>query len=139
MWNAARAATKNSFDFHMDELKKLDVKTYEWLVKLDVRTRNKHAFNIRSKSDTLVNNIVKSFSAWILEARDKLTMMEIIKVMIMQRLQTKRDHMRRYEGRVCPRIHKKLDTFLGWRIQLFCVGFQPLKNENSVNKSGPCY
>ena len=26
MWSAARAATKNSFDFHMDELKKLDVK-----------------------------------------------------------------------------------------------------------------
>ena len=38
MWNTARVATKNSFDFHMDELKKLDVKAYEWLVKLDVRT-----------------------------------------------------------------------------------------------------
>ena len=38
-----------------------------------------------------------------------LTMMEIIRVMLMQRLQTKRDHMRRYEERVCPRIHKKLE------------------------------
>ena len=38
MWNTARVATKNSFAFHMDELKKLDVKAYEWLVKLDVRT-----------------------------------------------------------------------------------------------------
>ncbi|XP_030964766.1 uncharacterized protein LOC115986047 [Quercus lobata] len=111
MWSAARAATKNSFDFHMDELKKLDVKAYEWLVKLDVRTWSRHAFNPRSKSDTLVNNIAKSFNAWILEARDKpvLTMMEIIRVMLMQRLQTKRDHMRRYEGRVCPRIYKKLE------------------------------
>ncbi|KAL6337106.1 hypothetical protein AAG906_036420 [Vitis piasezkii] len=62
MWSAARATTKNSFDFHMDELKKLDVKAYEWLVKLD------------------------SFNGWILEARDKpvLTMMEIIRVMLMQ-------------------------------------------------------
>ncbi|XP_075665940.1 uncharacterized protein LOC142635705 [Castanea sativa] len=111
MWNAARAATKNSFDFHMDELKKLDVKAYEWLVKLDVRTWSRHAFNPRSKSDTVVNNIAESFNAWILEARDKLvlTMMEIIRVMLMQRLQTKRDHMRRYEGRVCPRIYKKLE------------------------------
>ncbi|KAK9997647.1 hypothetical protein SO802_022333, partial [Lithocarpus litseifolius] len=70
MWNAARAATKNSFDFHMDELKKLDVKAYEWLVKLDVRTWSRHAFNPRSKSDTLVNNIAKSFNAWILEANN---------------------------------------------------------------------
>ncbi|RVW19595.1 hypothetical protein CK203_116607 [Vitis vinifera] len=111
MWSAARATTKNYFDFHMDELKKLDVKAYEWLVKLDVRTWSRHAFNPRSKSDTLVNNIAESFNAWILEARDKpvLTMMEIIRVMLMQRLQTKRDHMRRYEGRVCPRIYKKLE------------------------------
>ena len=33
VWKAARAAIKNSFDFHIDELKKLDVKAYEWLVK----------------------------------------------------------------------------------------------------------
>ena len=78
MWSAARAATMNSFDFHMDELKKLDVKAYEWLVKLDVRTWSRHAFNPRSKSDTLVNNTAKSFNAWILKARDKpmLTMMD---------------------------------------------------------------
>ena len=63
MWSATRAATKNSFDFHMDELKKLDVKAYEWLVKLDVRTWCKHAFNPRSKSDTLVNNIAESLNA----------------------------------------------------------------------------
>ena len=100
MWSAARAATKNSFDFHMDELKKLDVKAYESLVKLDVRTWSKHAFNPRTKSDTLVNNIAESFNAWILGARDKLVlaMMEIIRVMLMRMLQTKRDHMRRYEG-----------------------------------------
>ena len=70
MWSATRAATKNSFDFHMDELKKLDVKAYESLVKLDVRPWSRHAFNPRSKSDTLVNNIAV-FECWILEARDK--------------------------------------------------------------------
>ena len=65
MWSATRVATKNSFDFHMDELKKLDVKACESLVKLDVRTWSRHAFNPRSKSDTLVNNIAESFNAWI--------------------------------------------------------------------------
>ena len=92
IWSAARATTKNSFDFHTDELKKLDVKANEWLVKLDVRTWSRHAFNPRSKCDTLVNNIAKSFSAWILEARDKplLTMMKIIRVMLMQRLQNQK-------------------------------------------------
>ena len=49
MWSAARAATKNSFDFHMDELKKLDVKAYEWLVKVDVRTWSTHSFKPRRK------------------------------------------------------------------------------------------
>ena len=33
VWKATRAVTKNSFDFHIDELKKLDVKAYEWIVK----------------------------------------------------------------------------------------------------------
>ena len=58
IWSTSRATTKNSFDFHMDELKKLDMKAYEWLVKLDVRTWSRHAFKPRNKSDTLVNNIV---------------------------------------------------------------------------------
>ena len=31
MWSAARVATKNSFDFHIDELKKLDVKALSGL------------------------------------------------------------------------------------------------------------
>ena len=31
MWKATRATTKNSFDFYIDELKKLDVKAYEWI------------------------------------------------------------------------------------------------------------
>ena len=76
-----------------------------------MRTWSRHAFNLRSKSDTLINNIAESFNAWILGPRDKpvLTMMEIIRVMLMQRLQTKRNHMGRYEGRVCPRIYKKLE------------------------------
>ena len=61
------------------------------VVKLDVRTWSRHAFNPRSNSDTLVNNIAESLNAWILEAMDKLvlTVMEIIRVMLMQGLQTK--------------------------------------------------
>ena len=63
MWSDTRAATKNSFDFRMNELKKLDVKAYKWLVKLDVRTWSRYAFDPRSKSDTLVNIIAKFFNA----------------------------------------------------------------------------
>ena len=33
-----RATTKNSFDLHMDELKKLNVKAYEWLKKFEEKT-----------------------------------------------------------------------------------------------------
>ena len=66
-----------------------------------------------------------------MEARDKpvLTMMETIRRMLMQRLQTKRDHMRRFEGgvgvAVCPRIHKNLV-----RMSLFTTVFAGMEMPN---------
>jgi hypothetical protein len=55
----------------MDELKKVEYKAWEWLMKVPTKTWCKHAFSHYSKCDVLMNNLSESFNATILSARDK--------------------------------------------------------------------
>lgn len=70
-----------AWNVKMEELKKVDVKAWEWLVGHDPKLWCKHAFSYYPKCDVLMNNISEAFNATILLARDKpiLTMVEWIR------------------------------------------------------------
>src|SRR4051812_34147651 len=67
-------------------------------------------FDETLKCDILTNNISESWNKYILEARDKrsVSMLEIIRRLVMVRLQTKRDSMSKCTTLVCPNIAAKV-------------------------------
>jgi hypothetical protein len=57
----------------------------------------------------LLNNLCECINKYILDARDKpiLTLLEMIRTKLIQRLQVKRDVMIKYKGSICPKNQKK--------------------------------
>ncbi|XP_017644503.1 uncharacterized protein LOC108485170 [Gossypium arboreum] len=75
LWKAARESTTKEFEDAIDELRKTNQHTYDWLKEKNLTHWSRSHFSIRGHSDMLM----------ILEARGKpiLTMMEIIRIKIM--------------------------------------------------------
>jgi len=65
----------------------MDERAYNYIEKVDPRMWSRHAFRTNNCSDILLNSIVESFNAWVLEAREKpiLTCMDIIRRQLMNR------------------------------------------------------
>jgi len=61
-------------------------------------------------SDTLVNNMSEAFNGVIVEARSKpiITMMEQIRVYLMDRWASNRSKVSTTEGPICPRIKSRM-------------------------------
>jgi len=89
----------------------MDALAYKYLDDANPASWSRHAFSTQSKSDMLLNNLAKTFNAWIKESRDKplLTMLEMIRWQLMTRFQQKRDEIRSAMHKICPKIQKKLE------------------------------
>ncbi|XP_058776090.1 uncharacterized protein LOC131650394 [Vicia villosa] len=111
MTGAAKATYYQAWEEKMAELKKVDPKAYEWLMKVPTKTWCKHAFNIYPKCDVLMNNISESFNATILCARDKaiLTMCEWIRSYLMNRIASTVTKLEKWAHRIMPIPRKRLD------------------------------
>jgi hypothetical protein len=96
----------------MEELKKVDVKAWEWLMGHDPKLWCKHAFSYYPKCDVLMNNISEAFNATILLARDKpvLTMAEWIRTYLMNRMSKLRNKLSNWQGDIMPMPRKRLNT-----------------------------
>ena len=69
-------------------------------------------FNTHCKCDMLLNNICECFNSNILNARDKpiITMLEKVRVNLMERIHKKRDKMRKCERLLCHAIQAIVET-----------------------------
>ncbi|KAL4377378.1 hypothetical protein GQ457_02G020060 [Hibiscus cannabinus] len=112
LWKAARATYLREFEVALPEMKALSPKAHEWLVGKDPRNWSKSHFSCNSKCDMLLNNLCESFNNFILDARDKpiITMLEIIRTKIMQRIAKKKVEADKWSTILCPKIQKKLDA-----------------------------
>lgn len=101
-----------AWNVKMEELKKVDVKAWEWLVGHDPKLWCKHAFSYYPKCDVLMNNISEAFNATILLARDKpiLTMAEWIRTYLMNRMSKLRNKLSNWQGDIMPMPRKRLNT-----------------------------
>jgi hypothetical protein len=111
MMGAAKATYVQAWEHKMDELKIVDLKAWEWLVKVPTKLWCKHAFSYYLKCDVLMNNLSESFNATILVARDKpiLTLCEWIKNYLMNRMMTCVAKLDKREHRVMPMPLKILE------------------------------
>ncbi|KAH0672901.1 hypothetical protein KY290_025184 [Solanum tuberosum] len=111
LWKASRATTEPEFSKHMEEMAKLDSKAPEWFINKPPIHWSRAFFSSFPKCDVLLNNLCESFNSVLLHARDKYiwTMLELIRIYMMLRLQKNRDRMMKYCQRICPKIMLKLE------------------------------
>jgi len=108
---AAKATYYQMWKSMMDELKKIDLGAWEWLMAHDPKTCCKHALSYYPKCDVLMNNISEAFSSTILVARDKpiLTMAEWIRTYLMNKMSTNRVKLESWKYRIMPMPRKILN------------------------------
>lgn len=111
LWRAAKASTVNDFGRRMQDIKKMDVKAFEWLKDKHPSHWSRSHFTSHPKCDVLLNNLCESFNACILECRELpiLSMLESIMQKMMERLVDCRELGAIWKGPFCPRIQKVID------------------------------
>ncbi|KAG8372697.1 hypothetical protein BUALT_Bualt12G0093500 [Buddleja alternifolia] len=89
----AMATTVAEFDERYKQICKINLEAGEWLNDKHPSEWSKSHFNVHPKCDILLNNFRQSFNSKILYAREKqiYTMLELIRVFLMTRMQTNRD------------------------------------------------
>ncbi|KAK8653038.1 hypothetical protein V6N13_127058 [Hibiscus sabdariffa] len=114
LWKAARTTTVRDYEKAMAEMRKISEGAHNWLQLKYPVTWSKSHFSTHSKCDILLNNYSECFNKMIIDARDKpiLTMMEIIRTKMMQRISKKAEAAQKYTGLLCPKIQKKVDTLI---------------------------
>ncbi|GAA0161223.1 hypothetical protein LIER_39191 [Lithospermum erythrorhizon] len=110
LWTTATASAIQYFNYAMEKMKKITVNAFDWFGDKDPKMWSRAHFSIIPKCDILLNNICEVFNAFILDARDKLvlTMMNIVKDLIMMRMQVNRKKAEKWEGTLCPKPRARL-------------------------------
>jgi hypothetical protein len=111
MRKAANATYANAWHREMQEIKATNGEAFKHLIKIPPRYWSKSYFTPEPKCDTLVNNMYEAFNSVIVGARAKpiVTMIEEIRVYLMERWEKNRQKIGRYEESILPNIRKKLE------------------------------
>jgi hypothetical protein len=111
MWRTAKATYLNAWMAAMKEIKAINEEAFKYLIKIPVRHWSRSYFKGDPKCDTLVNNMSESFNSVIVGPRSKpvITMLEEIRIYLMDRWEKNRQKIQRYPDSVLPNIKKKLE------------------------------
>ncbi|XP_027067651.1 uncharacterized protein [Coffea arabica] len=112
IWALARASYKNLFKALMEALTAVDEGAFQWLLdNTTLQQWTRAYFRTSTKCDILLNSLCESFNSSILGARErpKLGMLETIRLYLMVRMKNKMEWMKKYIGKLCPKILKKLE------------------------------
>ncbi|KAI8550495.1 hypothetical protein RHMOL_Rhmol06G0111400 [Rhododendron molle] len=111
MWEAASAYTLHEFRAKMMEVRAVDVKAHEWLLKEPPKYWARCFYSPRAKTNRMVNNLSESFNNSIKKVRDQpiLTMMEGLKRYVMQRYVERTKFCNSFKTNICLSISKKLE------------------------------
>lgn len=110
MWKAAKATYENAFIDVMKEIKEIGQPAYDYLMLIPTKHWCKWKFSGNSQCDTMVNNMSEAFNSTIVIPRQKpiVTMCEDIRVYLMEKWETNRKKIERYEDDVLPNIKKRI-------------------------------
>ena len=111
MWKAAKATYPNAWMDAMKEIKAINPEAFEHLIQIPPRRWSRSYFRVVPKCDTLVNNMSESFSSVIVGPRSKpvITVLEEIRIYIMERWEKNRHKIQIYPDSILPNIKKKLE------------------------------
>ncbi|XP_057756036.1 uncharacterized protein LOC130975234 [Arachis stenosperma] len=111
MWRAAKATYVQEWERRMKEIQQVDQGAYNHLMEIPAKYWSKSRFNYFPRVDTLVNNMCECFNSVIVEAREKpiVSMLEDIRVYLMNRWPDNRQSIVTYAGKILPKINKKIE------------------------------
>ncbi|XP_059626164.1 uncharacterized protein LOC132269126 [Cornus florida] len=111
VWEAAQSYTEADFELHMNKIKEMNARAYEWLRRVPPNVWTRSSFGCHSKTALVINNMCESWNEVILPARDKsiLYMLEWIRKHLMLRFKKKRDFINSKCGLLCPDIQEKIN------------------------------
>lgn len=95
----------------MEDMAKLDSRDPEWFIDKSPINWSRTVFTSFPKCDVLLNNLCELFNSILIHAKDKYTwtMLELIRIYMMSKLQKNRDRMLKYCQRIYPKIMLKLE------------------------------
>ncbi|XP_062088776.1 uncharacterized protein LOC133795338 [Humulus lupulus] len=108
LWKAAREVTVRRFEVVMNEIRMINEAAYEWLMAAGPKHWARSHFRTNPKCDILLNNMCEGFNGTpaILAARDRpiLSMLERIRMYLMQRISKNKQSVVRWESNIAPKI-----------------------------------
>ena len=123
-WTAASSTLEQQFEFYMEQIKQIDQAAYDWLIERNPNSWSRAFFALDRKCASFENGISESFNRAILGPRSRpiITMLEDIRLYIMQRLVAMNKKAFSLEDTITPSIRKRLnkleDTqrYVLWRL-----------------------
>ncbi|KAI8546654.1 hypothetical protein RHMOL_Rhmol07G0136600 [Rhododendron molle] len=111
LWKAARATTVPHFIKAMEEMKAVDPRACNWLCERPPVHWSRSHFDTFPKCDILLNNLCESYNSAILPAREQpiISMLERIRLILMETIHKRRDAMMRSKHPICPKIVKRIE------------------------------
>ena len=107
LWQASKATYVQDFEWAMQQIKDTDEATFQWLSDRPASFWSRAYFpTMGCYCDVVHNNMCESFNGKIVPARNKplLPMLEEIRLLLMQRMQQRREAMRKHDGVLCLNI-----------------------------------
>ncbi|XP_052627034.1 uncharacterized protein LOC128133578 [Lactuca sativa] len=112
-WAASMSCTEGGFKRHIESIKKLSPSAYEYLMSKQPETCCRAYFGTGYACEAVENGISECFNSIILDARKKplITMLEEIRIYIMDRFAYMNVESEKWNSNVCPKILKKMNRF----------------------------
>ncbi|GJW50178.1 zinc finger, PMZ-type containing protein [Tanacetum coccineum] len=130
-WAAASCTLEQQFMQIMDQIKQLDEGAYDYLIKRNPNSWSRAFFEMDRRCAAFENGISESFNRAILEPRHKpiITMLEEIRLYIMQRLVAMNKIATNLQDTITPSIRKRLEVLKEKQREWLVIpsGFQELE------------
>ncbi|XP_074352824.1 uncharacterized protein LOC141691975 [Apium graveolens] len=143
LWLAARATTDYTFNKHMEEMKKLSKKCFNWLSEKPRSQWSRSAFRPFCKSDMFVNNHSEVFNSSIRRYRDLpiISMFKFIHVDVMRRIQMRRDKMQNSYALnpICPNAMGRLNKYILLTINFIFKAIEQSRGYHVIWSGGARY
>ncbi|GJZ80796.1 hypothetical protein Tco_0645790 [Tanacetum coccineum] len=95
----------------MEKIKKANPKAHEYLSKKDPKSWSRAFFREGINCEAVENGFSECFNAVLVSLRHKpiITMLESMRVLVMERMHTMRLIMKKWRGEICPKIQAILE------------------------------
>ncbi|GJX66977.1 pentatricopeptide repeat-containing protein [Tanacetum coccineum] len=110
-WAASKASYPGLFNKIMDKIKRANPNAYQYLLNKDLKTWSRAYFHIGTNCEAVENGFSKCFNVDLLRVRNKplITMLEAMRVIVMERMNTLRRMLDKWTYDICPNIQKRLE------------------------------